>query len=278
MVIWEIPVKNKNLASLAKHPLYSVGKTMKSSKKVGFTLVELLVVIAIIALLMGILMPALSKARMQAQRIVCASNLRQQHTACSMYVDDFDGNFPHVQTDDLTATSYFLWGGKKGLEGRAQSSVRLLNPYVFLQGEVDTNTEDSRLHVFKCPADKGQTGGNHNHERRPTVWDHVGCSYLPNFTANSNIHENNEGLWGKKLTRVRNPHTLIMVRDFSFLAYFRSPEGSYDGEPFGYFYWHDNKENGWGNVTFVDGHTKYLLATQNKPDYQNGDGWTFLKR
>ena len=249
---------------------------MKLLQKKAFTLVELLVVIAVIALLMGLLMPALSMARKQGQRAVCQNNLHQQYIACSMYMDDYEGYFPWVKTENLSATCYFLWGGKKGSEWASQSSVRFLNPYVCLQGEVDTDTEEKQLQIFKCPADKGQRPGNYDRDRNPTVWDCVGCSYLPNFTANSNIKINSGGLWEKKITQVKNSHKLILVRDFSFLAYFSSPEGSYGGEPFAYYYWHNGKVNGWGNVTFVDGHTEFLQATQNKPDYQNGDGWTFI--
>ena len=57
----------------------------------GFTLVELLVVIAIIALLMAVLLPALSKARTQAKRIVCLGNLRQLVTAWMAYAENNDG-------------------------------------------------------------------------------------------------------------------------------------------------------------------------------------------
>jgi prepilin-type N-terminal cleavage/methylation domain-containing protein/prepilin-type processing-associated H-X9-DG protein len=60
-------------------------------RKRGFTLIELLVVIAIIALLMSILMPALSKVKSQAKTVVCLQQLHQWGVAWKMYVDDNDG-------------------------------------------------------------------------------------------------------------------------------------------------------------------------------------------
>jgi prepilin-type N-terminal cleavage/methylation domain-containing protein len=59
----------------------------------GFTLVELLVVIAIIALLMSILMPALSRVRSQAKAVLDLSNLNQMGKAFAMYLDDNDNSF-----------------------------------------------------------------------------------------------------------------------------------------------------------------------------------------
>jgi prepilin-type N-terminal cleavage/methylation domain-containing protein/prepilin-type processing-associated H-X9-DG protein len=74
---------------------------MKNQKK-GFTLIELLVVVAIIAILAGMLLPVLSKAREKARRVNCAGNLKQIGLSLLMYSGDFDGFFPNRQANTST--------------------------------------------------------------------------------------------------------------------------------------------------------------------------------
>ena len=73
-------------------------------KKRAFTLIELLVVIAIIAILMGILMPALQRVREQARQKACGTRIRQQILALNMYADDNNTKFPLP-----TTRGYWLW-------------------------------------------------------------------------------------------------------------------------------------------------------------------------
>jgi prepilin-type N-terminal cleavage/methylation domain-containing protein len=72
---------------------------MKFGRRSGFTLVELLVVVGIIALLIGILLPALNKARERAKETVCGSNLRQVGQMLMIYANDNGGWFPFEPTE-----------------------------------------------------------------------------------------------------------------------------------------------------------------------------------
>lgn len=123
------------------------------SKPDGFTLVELLVVIAIIAILAGLLLPALSKANSKAQSVGCMNNLKQLQLAWQLYADDHDGVMPPNIT---------------GLDGTMQKAL----PGSWAVGNAQTDTTSSNIQsgvlyrylnnpgVYHCPADKSTVRGN----------------------------------------------------------------------------------------------------------------------
>ena len=84
-------------------------RTDENGTPTGFTLVELLVVIGIIALLIAILMPALSRARKQALQVSCGSNERQVTYAMLAYGNDWDEPLPTLSTAQIT-WNYRRWG------------------------------------------------------------------------------------------------------------------------------------------------------------------------
>lgn len=104
----------------------------------GFSLVELLVVIAIIALLLGILIPSLNKARSVAMRVRCSHNLKQIDLAIHMYISGNDDSYPCAQ--DPLPEGYWLWMG------------RGWRPFV--EPYLTANIDKDNPSVLLCPQDR----------------------------------------------------------------------------------------------------------------------------
>lgn len=219
---------------------------------IAFTLIEVLVAVALIALLAAVLIPALGKARAQARRGACASNLHQIAAAWHQYLDTNGGKF-----FQLTNANY----NYGGIQGRGdvmygadplQPIRKPLNEFLKLRAV----TRDGGT-VFLCPSD---TGGD---VEKPRVFDYYGTSYTTNVFLVGQERLNifpadpcrfvllqvNKRLKGISRSSIWGESRLLLMGDFGW-AHTQNPTSDLVID------WHDRRHS--HNLAFMDGHVEFL--------------------